>query len=198
MPARHRLPVRLASVTFLLVFLVAAIYGKCLEAQRLRPHGRFNEPQILERGNSIGSAILSHVGHLQVHANRTAHQNQDGSVHPAWFLDYISDDGESVLRLGFDGETGDLHFATVCQTQKFQDYSRFARPGALSPEAAMRVSRDWVHTLGLAPKIGPWEVMHNPHAKGRIWQIVWRSPRHTLHFSLDRFTGRLVMAQLQV
>jgi hypothetical protein len=197
--ARHRrLPARIVSVTFALAFVIAALYGKCLERERFRPHGRFNEPQIIERANLIGSALIDRFGTLQVHPHRTDRRYQDGKLHPFWFLDYTSEEGVSVLRLGFDGVTGDLYFATVCPVQNFPHLSRLAKPGALDSEAALRTSRDWVYALGLAPQAEMWKATHRPRAVGRVWHITWSSEKQTFHFSLDRQTGRLVMAQIQV
>ncbi len=197
MPVSYRLPARLVGSGLLCAFIAAAVYGKVLEAQRNRPYGRFTESQILERAHAVSSALITRNGILHADVHRSARQHRDGKYYPLWFVDYTNEENDSILRLGFDGETGALDFAGVFPPKAASPLVRFARPGTLdAASTVLKLSRDWVYTLGLAPKMGPWEVTHNPQQRGNLWRVAWQCRDHTLDFSFERITGRLIMAQM--
>jgi hypothetical protein len=198
-PVSNRLPARLVGLSLLCVFCSVSIYGRLLEAQRNRPFGLFNERQITEQADAVRSALMTSTEEVATTVKRLGREFRDGSVHPFWYVDYSNRNGDSVLRLGFDAETGNLHFAELCPGTKTASLSQFARPGRLaSADKVLKLSRDWVYALKLAPKMGPWNVTCPPKQKKAIWRVVWQCRDHTLNFSFDKKTGRLLLAQVRV
>ena len=195
----YRLPARLVGLGLLLAFLAVFVYGRTLEAQRTRPFGHFNEPQILERASAISSTLLTNSGTLCISTRHYLGKKRDGTLHPFWVVKYSNDPSDTLLLLEFDGETGDLLFLCFCPAIGSSYPTQSARLSGLVTKAAiLKLSRDWVYTLGLAPKMAPWQVTHNALRYGSMWLIIWKCRDHLLHFTFDHKTGRLMMAQLQV
>ncbi|GEM_PF-6511008 len=199
MPVSNRLPTRLVGLGLLCAFCAVTVYGKVRDAERVRPHGRFNELQIMERADAVYSTLMNPAEGLQTTTRRLEREFRDGSLHPFWYIDYSDAAGNSVLRLGFDGETGHLHFAGLHAEKNSVSLAHFARPGHLTSAAkVLKLSRDWVYAMNLAPKMGPWNVISLPKQIGTTWYVRWQCRDHTLHFSFDQKTGHLIMAQVRV
>jgi hypothetical protein len=198
-PVSNRLPGRLVGLGLLCAFCAVGILGKVRVAERSRPYGRFNELQIIQHADAVRSTLMTSAEGIQTTVKRLLRENRDGSQHPFWYIDYSNTAGNSVLRLGFDGETGDVHFAGLCPDAKTASLSQFARPGHLTSEkTVLKLSRDWVYALNLAPKMGPWNVIEQPSQRGNVWRVVWQCHDRTLNFSFDKKSGRLILAQMRL
>jgi hypothetical protein len=190
----HAVPVhrfRWLLVCALVTSAVAAVHVAATRRNLFDETARFgccNRSEIILRTRSLCCCFSDKSEELIVSASQ---MEAEGSItRRFWTVDCTDAAGNYIACFTWDAGTGDLYHVG-------HHSSKVSGRGTppMSREAAVRIARCWLSSMGIADRNSPWTVAGEPEQFNNIWHIAWRVPGRTAFTQIDVWSGDLLMAK---
>lgn len=161
------------------------------QAEQLRPYGRFTAAQIHAGSETLCRLVDAQPDSLWHSSARMETYRRDRAIRRFWDADCTDADGNVIVHLTWNADTGDLIFV-----------GHYRRPEprlGLAPmdrREAIRQARDWMLRLGMTHTAPRWRLDEVSNGTFGMWRVRWRAGEQAVVIRMDAQSRELAGAQL--
>jgi hypothetical protein len=192
MSIKHFIVLSLICAIAVAIRVQAVRHQRAQMIARIRPYGRYNAQQAIDRATPIFRVLLPQRDSLYLDAEKTEMHLPDGLTHRYWDVNCSDEQGNLIAHLLRDADTG-----LVCKLSNIVFISNnMSLPGQrpIPATQAATEARNWLRILGAG---GRWRLIDAPTKEIRCWVIGLYAPGQKSYVSIDAYTAGVVDVRIE-